>query len=105
MGASELLTEAEMRAERAIAFVRFAYLFVAAVAIFTTVQSDASSALRTQFPIIMASYVAYFVVGLISLLAARPGRFQFWMPWAFNTCDLAIWFAVLATAVSNLGLP
>ncbi len=105
MGASELLTEAEMRAERAIAFLRFAYLFVAAVVIFATVQSGASSALRTQFPIIMASYVAYFVVGLFSLLAARPGRFQIWMPWAFNTCDLAIWFAVLATAVSNLGLP
>ena len=107
MDANELLAEAEMRAERIVAFVRLAIPMLGGMLTYATViRSPIASESRVaeQVPFVIAFYVGYFAVGLISLALARPERFRGWMPWAFTTCDLGFWFALLAASVGNFGL-
>ena len=108
MNASRLLTEAEMQAERIVAFVRLGIPVIGGGIFYVAIIRSplaSESRLSAELPFIVAYFAGYFAIGLVSLVLADPRRFRAWMPWAFTTCDLGFWFALLATSVDNLGLP
>ncbi|CAN5681706.1 adenylate/guanylate cyclase domain-containing protein [soil metagenome] len=101
-----LLTEAEISAERIVAFVRCGVGIAASLLFFTVVVPTLApdNPVSRQIPVIATFSVGYFAVGVASLLLARPRRFRGWMIWLFTTLDLCFWFGLTASTVVNLGV-
>ncbi len=101
-----LLRDAETEAERTVAVLRsgmavgLASLIVASVA----GMDLPSTIIRTQVVAVLAVMAAYFVLGLVSLRLARPGRLRPWMPWLFTTADGALILFNIAFNAENLGV-
>ena len=105
--AKGLLRDAEISAERTIAYVRCvvgisASVFFFAVVVPAMTPDDPAS---KQIPFVAAFSIGYFAVGLATFLLARPARFRGWMTWLFTTCDLCFWYGLMVAGVINLELP
>lgn len=102
-----LLTEAEISAERIVAFVRCGVGVAASLLFFTVVVPNLApdNPVSRQIPFIATFSVGYFAVGVASLLLACRGLFRGWMTWAFTTLDLCFWYGLTASAVVNLDIP
>ncbi len=106
MDADKLLAEAEIGAERTVAYVRMIMALVGGAVFFFEVRGTTlMDSLTPVLPFLLSSFIGYFGIGLVSLILARPNRFRRSMPWVFTTCDLGFWFALIASAVHLLGLP
>ena len=104
--AKSLLRDAEVSAERTVAYVRCGVGIAASVFFFGVVAPSLSPDHPTskQFPYIAAFAIGYLAVGLVSFRFARKGRFRAWMTWLFTLCDLGFWYALMVAGVINLEL-
>ena len=101
-----LLLEAEIEAERTVAVLRSLMAVGLAILIVASVAGMdlPSTIIRTQVVAALAVMAAYFVLGLVSLRLARPGRLRPWMPWLFTTADGALILFNIAFNAANLGV-
>ena len=99
MDADRLLAEADIRAERITALVRIAVSAILATVLFVTVWRSSIAqdpAFARQIARTGGTLLAYFALGLVSLIIAHPRRFRPWMPLVFTTCDIVFLFSNLA---------
>jgi adenylate cyclase len=104
--AKSLLRDAEISAERTVAYVRCGVGITASVFFFGVVAPSLGPDNPTskQFPYIAAFSIGYLAVGLASFWFARTDRFHAWMTWLLTSCDLCFWYALVVAAVINLEL-
>jgi adenylate cyclase len=103
---ARLLADAEIGAERIVAFMRCGVGFAASLTFFTVIvpTMPPDSPLARQIPFIAGFSLGYLSVGLVSLHLARPEHFRGWMTWLFTTLDLCLWLALTAAAVFNFAI-
>jgi len=101
-----LLRDAELEAERTVAVLRSAVAVgLAALLVASIAGMDLpSTVIRAQVAAALAVLAAYFVLGLVSLRLARPGRLRPWMPWLFTTADGGLILFNIAFNAANLGV-
>lgn len=104
-----LFEEAELRAERMIAWFRVG-MSVLLMAVFITVLTiepvPLSDVVRTQLIYAAATMASYFVWGVWPLLVLRAGKFQRWMVWlsALGDCAfilIGVWLGLRNSGVSG----
>jgi adenylate cyclase len=102
-----LLREAEISAERSTAYVRCAIGASISVFFFVLVAPtlNPDNPALDLIPYFIAVSIGYFVIGVFTLIFARPGRFRGWMTWLFTTLDLCFWWALLVATVFIIELP
>ena len=105
--AKGLLREAEISAERSIAYVRCAIGISISIFFFVVVAPtlDTNNPALDLIPYFASVCIGYFGVGVVALVVARPDRFQSWMTWLFTTLDLCFWWVLLAASVHIIELP
>jgi adenylate cyclase len=106
--ARALFIEAEMRAERILAILRFTVaLTLSAVFVLTIItraqQDDAM--LAAQIAVTSTTAVAVIGLGAISFYLAVPCRFRTWMPWGFATGDAGLLIGNVALNLATTGVP
>ena len=105
--ANSLLKQAEMSAERSIAFVRCAIsvavaTFFFAIAVPTFAPDSPALGLKSYFAVFCSGY---FVFSITTFVLARATLFRGWMPWLFTTLDLVLWCGLLVATITIVGLP
>jgi adenylate cyclase len=105
--AQRLLKEAEISAERSMAYVRCALGLAVATNFFVVVvptlkEDNPALGLVPYFTVFCIGYVG---VGILTIVAARPQNFRGWMTWLFTTLDLCFWSGLLVAIVIIIELP
>ncbi len=101
-----LLLATEIEAERTVSILRAAMAVGLALLIAVSVAGMdlPAEVIRTQVAAAYAILAVYFVLGLVSLWLARPGRLRPWMPWLFTTADGALLLFNLAFNAESVGI-
>ncbi len=105
--ANQLLREAEISAERSIAYVRCAIGVSVSIFFFVVVAPtlEEDNPALNLVPYFAAFSLGYFVFGVLTFVFAHPLRFRGWMTWLFTTLDLLFWYGLLAATVLIIDLP
>jgi len=105
--AKNLLREAEIGAERSVAYVRCAIgisIFIFFFVIFAPTLDPENPALDL-IPYFAAVSIGYVGIGVSTFVLARPDRFRSWMTWLLTTIDLCFWWGLLTVIVHIIELP
>lgn len=105
--AQSLLKDAEMSAERSVAFVRCAIsiavsIFFFGIAVPTFAADSPALDLKVYFAVFSTGY---FLFSIATFVLARATLFRSWMPWLFTTLDLCFWCGLLVATVTIIRLP
>lgn len=104
---TDLLNEAEVRAEQIVALFRLAIVVSLGLSFFVVVQPQRTvpdPVLQRQWIVAGATMGAYFVLGLASWIICRRGWFRPWMIWPTATGDCAFLLIEVWLSVNNTGL-
>lgn len=107
--AMAMMQAAEVRAEQTVSVLRMVLALVLAVTLLLALggrpEGDSRfSPIDIQVAFALATLGAYFLVGLVSLLASRSRRYRPWMAWVFAALDMAFLFFNTLTTIENLGV-
>ena len=100
--ATSLLLEAERHAQRISSYARIVMALIFAIGFSVLFEPSAP---RTM---IVAAYVAlasYFLIGMISLLLARPQLFRPWFTIVLMSFDTAVYVFVVLSVLNAVGVP
>ena len=106
--ARAMIRAAEVRAEQTVSLLRMTFavalLGTLLIAVGHRAEGLSASLIEAQVVFALATLIAYFVLGVISLLVSRSRHYRPWMAWAFVSLDMVFLFANTLSSIQNLGL-
>lgn len=106
-----LLREAEASAERIVGIVRMLCSALLGAVFFLAVSGSGPESgaaidqvIARQHGVAVATMLAYFALGALSVAVARPGLFRPWIPWASSALDVSFVLGGLWLSLANTGL-